>query len=1502
MLSNDLQAKPHPLKRPLRALSVVLLASTALVGLGQAAQAQNINATGIVIDGVSGGPYGSDFYTSSTSVGFTAPGELTISNGGTMRGPAASYTAHVGNRGAGTATITGAGSRWYDMRMLRVGWSETGTLNILDGGEASTRDALVGGWYNGKGEVNVTNPGSRLLVSNLLSLGDDRNARGVLNITDGGFVSSTFASVGRSTQQDNRVNISGASSNWTVTSGAMQVGGAGWGSLTLTEGGTLTSASRVDLAFRDTARGTINFGAAAGDPALAPGYLTSDEIRFGEGDGVIVFNHTDGGFALASDITGSGSLEVRAGTTILSGVNSFSGETRMMGGTLRAGGAGALSSGARYSFTGGVLDLDGHNASASELTGANGSITLGGASFTLNQSTATSFGGAITGAGQLHFAGSGSLTLSGANSFGTARVTNGVLRAGAADAFTQNADYIIDGGVLDLNGFNLSMGSLSGTGGRLALVAADVTLNPVGDESFAGAITGSGAVIFKGPGSLTLTGANSYTGGTVVEGGVLRAGSLRAFVNDTVYTVNGGVLDLNGFNLYMAELSGTGGTVDLGTAGLTITQDTTTEFGGAFRGSGFLVLDGPGGMSLTGATTDFTGDMLIQGGSLDILNAFSGTNATIGGRPDEPGVVRVSGADANWTLDGFLDIGSNGSGALTLSDGGVVTVAGPVRISNGGVINFGAGEGETARAVGMLTAESVSFGAGGGQLVFNHTDQDFTYAASTSGNARMTVYAGTTTLTGANSYTGGTLVEGGVLRAGAKGAFVQDGVYTINGGVLDLGGFSLSMSELSGAGGVVDLGSAGLTITQETSTEFGGAFTGSGFLVLNGSGRMALTGASTDFTGGVLVQNGALDIRNAFTSSSAYIIGSTDEAGQVNVSGSDALWQVDGFLELGTLGPGGLMVSEGGRVSVSGPIVLADGGVIAIGAAKGQDAAAAGFIDTSAVSFGADGARLVFNHTHDAYTFDADITGLGGVEILSGTTILTGANAYTGRTWVEGGELIVNSTIGAVEVGAGGRLGGRGQIGDAVVEGVIAPGNSIGALSVNGDLTLASGSVYEVEVGGQGFTPGVNNDLLTVSGAVTIDEGATLAILGQGERSDFDLVNTYTVLTAGSGVTGGFSTVTDPFAFMDSYLVYEGGDVRVVLQRNDIAFADAAVTGNQRAAAQGLDSLPANSAIRRAILGLYESEAPEVFDALSGEIHASVQTALAGEAEHVQRGLFSRLEGPREGRAVWAQVLGAWGEADGQQGVQDIETSSAGVLFGVDHQWSDLTLGLAGGYIRSSHDRQNFDATVDADSYYLGVYAGRDVGALSVRVNGAYGHHALSSDRRLSLAGQSEHLTANYDASSVQAAAEASWRLETAPSDIEPFARLSYVHLDADRVSETGGMVALNGQADAVEALTSTLGLRAGDVIELAGIRAYLTGQLGWRHAYGDLTSEAVMAFEGGEAFGITGVAQSRDAAEIGARAVFDLSDRSDVSVGYTGELGDSAEQHSLTVRLRLGF
>ncbi len=463
---------------------------------------------------------------------------------------------------------------------------------------------------------------------------------------------------------------------------------------------------------------------------------------------------------------------------------------------------------------------------------------------------------------------------------------------------------------------------------------------------------------------------------------------------------------------------------------------------------------------------------------------------------------------------------------------------------------------------------------------------------------------------------------------------------------------------------------------------------------------------------------------------------------------------------------------------------------------------------------------------------------------------------------------------------------------------------------VDGDLTLGAGSVLEIEVGGQGVTPGVNNDLLSVSGFATIDTGAVLEVKGQGVRSDFDLINTYTVLSAQSGIAGGFGEVLDPFAFMDAYLLYVGGDVQLVLQRNDIDFASVAVTRNQRATAQALNSLEASSPLRRAMLGLYQSEAPEVFDALSGELHASTATALAGDARQMQQGMLSRLSDrsapgadPQSGASVWLQAYGAWGDYAGTDGVRDLESEGLGAVFGADTQLaSGLTLGVAGGYVRSSYERQGFSASVDADSYFVGAYAGAELGAVALRLGASYGDHGLSTQRRVAYSGLTEQLVADYDASSVQAGAEASWVMNRGGVDLEPFASLDYLHLDSGSVKESGGVASLTGAVEGIDAVHSTLGLRAGQTVSVRGVSTALTGQLGWRHAYGDISSDALMAFEGGELFQVSGVSGARDAAQFSAGARMDVSPSTQLSVGYSGLLGDRLTRHGVQVRMKVGF
>ena len=157
-------------------------------------------------------------------------------------------------------------------------------------------------------------------------------------------------------------------------------------------------------------------------------------------------------------------------TLLLSGSNTYSGSTTVNAGTLRAGRNGALTANTAYSVNGGTLDLNNYALTMSSLSGTGGAITLGSAALAVNQTATTSYAGSISGTGGLTKSGAGTLTLSGANTYGGGTTVNaGTLRAGGAGGLTSNATYLVNGGTLDLNNHALTMSSLSGTGGAIAL-------------------------------------------------------------------------------------------------------------------------------------------------------------------------------------------------------------------------------------------------------------------------------------------------------------------------------------------------------------------------------------------------------------------------------------------------------------------------------------------------------------------------------------------------------------------------------------------------------------------------------------------------------------------------------------------------------------------------------------------------------------------------------------------------------------------------------------------------------------------------------------------------------------------------------------------------------------------------------------------------------------------------------------------------------------------------
>ena len=481
------------------------------------------------------------------SVGNGGTGALTIVNGGVVSSSTNSFIGSIaGSQGA--VTVTGAGSAWTTGGLLSVGSAGTGTLTVVNGGVVSSGfltvgqsgigtltigngavvssgllfvgrlgtgtlrienagtlvtsipGADIGEGVGSQGTVTVAGAGSTWTNSGLLSVGT--NGTGRLAVASGGLVSNTDGFIGFATGSQGAVRVTGAGSTWT-SSGALFLGRFGAGALTIANGGTVNvggGAGAVFVANQAGSTGTLNIGAAPGDPAGAPGVLNAATVAFGAGTGNLNFNHTVDNYVFAPQIIGNGAVNVFSGTTIFTSDNTYSGGTNINSGTLQLGNGGTIGS---------IL----------------GDVANNGV-FAINRSDTFTFGGVVSGTGALAQIGSGTTILTATNTYAGGTTINAGILAVAADV-----------------NLGAAAGGLTFGGGTLQFLSGFITNRPVtlntgggtfdtngNDATLSGPIAGTGGLDKIGAGTLILSGANTYSGGTSLAAGTLRLENNRAIL------------------------------------------------------------------------------------------------------------------------------------------------------------------------------------------------------------------------------------------------------------------------------------------------------------------------------------------------------------------------------------------------------------------------------------------------------------------------------------------------------------------------------------------------------------------------------------------------------------------------------------------------------------------------------------------------------------------------------------------------------------------------------------------------------------------------------------------------------------------------------------------------------------------------------------------------------------------------------------------------------------
>jgi outer membrane autotransporter protein len=587
---------------------------------------------------------------------------------------------------------------------------------------------------------------------------------------------------------------------------------------------------------------------------------------------------------------------------------------------------------------------------------------------------------------------------------------------------------------------------------------------------------------------------------------------------------------------------------------------------------------------------------------------------------------------------------------------------------------------------------------------------------------------------------------------------------------------------------------------------------------------------------------------------------------------------------------GGTMQITGAGVSSALPVFLGPGG---------------GTVDTQA----------------NSATFSGIISGPGSLtKIGTGTLILSGDSSYSGPTSVGGGTLVVNGSIAAsvVTVNPGAVLRGDGILGGLSLGGTLAPCNSIGTLHVFGNATFAAGSTYEVEINAAG-----QSDLLAVTGTVTLGGGEVIVLSAPGSYAPGTV---YTIVTAGGGVSGTFDGVTDSLPLFDAVLSYLPGSVLLALERNAQTIASLGITPNQRATGAGIDSL-GGGVLETALANLGASDIPAALDLLSGEIHASAKSGFIEESRYLREAASGRLRaafgavgakplpvmaygeaGPVAAAAdaplaMWGEGLGAWGSFDGDGNAADFDRSTGGFFTGIDALVADdARLGLIGGYTYSSFDVDERASSGSANSVHIGAYGGTQLGNFGLRAVAAYSWNFVDTSRTAAFGGFAENLDASYDAGTAQVFGEAGYRIDTASASFEPFANVAYVNLHTDGFTETGGAAALAHQSDDTDQTFTTLGVRASTPLQLGDKEVKLSGMVGWRHAFSDITPEAAFAFAGGAPFVIAGTPIARDALALEVGLDVQIGPRSSLGIAYSGQIGDDAQDHSANATLTVSF
>jgi filamentous hemagglutinin family protein len=841
------------------------------------------------------------------------------------------------------------------------------------------------------------------------------------------------------------------------------VAGGGGGAGGVGGNATTTRAGAGGIGYATTINGVLSYFGGGGGGAVHTGGLAAAGIGgLGGGGNGIADSGTPAGNGLPNTGGGGGGAG-RVNNQYSQGGNGGSGVViaRYIGSTAGSGGTVAAGSALAAGYT-----LHTFNSA--------GTLTLNPVAVTLT--------GALSGSGAMTAdATGGTMKFSGNNSYtGSTAITGGVVQANQLNAFGVNSALSISniaGTQLQLLS-SLNIGSLAGGGtlGGNVVIGSGLTLNAGANNTstqYDGVLSGAGAFIKNGTGAMTLTGTNSYTGGTTISAGTLQlgnGGSTGSVVGDIV---DNGTLAFN-YNpdtTVSNNISGSG-KVQVTSAPFTLYSNylTTTPQTVATNSTVAEVL-----YRLTGGRMN--GNAVLSGGAPREAGAYVKNFDAL----TNTGTLQFQFYDTSYTKTVFIKLTQSGSNVLAAIDNS----GSP---SNGTAYNL-------ANILGINMSSGYSFdiplatvaGAGG-------YGADRIYLASKLTLSGTNTYSGTTTL---NAVT--TSITSGIDQ------YSQTSPGTLQ--VTNLG---------SGQSGGTNNGV--LIFNGASTATLNGAMSGSGVVIKNGSSALSFT-ANQTYTGATVVNAGSLLVGTGGTTGmlASSLIGLPFATANLTLNRSDDLTLTSAIRGLGTFEKAGSNALTLTGSSQNAVFTIDGGSLIAQTNTPTTTIAGSTYNGPGSLTIQSTGTSFSAAYSPSGITFNSNLGGLT-IGSTTNTADVTLSNSVTiaGPVTVYGGNITLNANL---------NTSGGSANGDVLLKatGNVRLGTSVDITTNGGDVTLWSDAVTPDQAG-YIYVEGTSADRSVIStngGAITLGGGAgTTVPLGAaygGDATALGGVNlAYTTLSAGT--------------------------------------------------------------------------------------------------------------------------------------------------------------------------------------------------------------------------------------------------------------------------------------------------------------------------------------------------------------------------------------------------